>query len=666
MLALQHNVNPYRRHLLVHEVLAIEGAKKIVKDAPHLPKPLTPSGHVPVLVDVRCLDTKAVYHFHVNVPPEDYEEFGRDPECQLLRLMFPMEQLPCPIHGNGLDGSGTMGVWHDPNSADKTLLLFAQTGVHQLFASQNLTIPALVSTFTEAPTANQADEIIKAHFMAALHQQQSSPLAHSVLWVNKFEEPVPAYQPPPLQIEEIQQDETGDCVTTTPGSEMPVPNEYGAGGIRKLNGMTPSRLNGYQPVQKLHSDAHAHCKVPELCLDSSGAYVQNEQLQLPGLQSKKPINGFHKQPQPSDAHPPVSSLVKLYGPNALQPLISSGIVPKNGFKPVTHTQLYSTKKDFLQPKPMFAQKNGFKSFAQMRKQQLSSPRYRGERHMMINLEQEMEIGKLWDQKSPNPAPGTAVFNDSDDSAGDQALYPNCPPEMQNLFRWNICRLCHTTMRTMRNAMDHYRSKEHDRRMGSFRMPDGRPQSSVSDDMLLDLPSIRAIDLYCELCDLKLTSNVHAYQHFHGRRHLLVAANLSRPNGTGYYNAIGRWVRTDCKWLHCELCDVSITSESQMAMHMAGARHRRHVLASYISGNMAVPFVGRHMYGASTGSMPAPKPLGLSTCTSSGPKDKANTWAPNGGYFCGTCGITMNHQKSVAQHEQGRLHQKNIIRHSTGH
>ncbi|XP_017153974.2 uncharacterized protein LOC108163284 [Drosophila miranda] len=662
MLALQHNVNPYRQHLVL-EVLAIECAKKIVKDAAHLTKPLTPSGHVPVLVDVRCLDTEAVYHFHVNVPPEDYEEFGRDPECQLLRLMFPTERLPCPTYGNGLDGwgtMGTMGVWHDPNSADKTLLLFVQTGVHELFAPQNETIPALVSSFNEAPTANQADENIKAHFMAALHQQQSSPFFHTVLWLNKCQEPVPAYQPPPLQIEEIQQDETGDCVPTTPGSEMPVPNECKAVGIRKLNGLIPSRSNGYQPVQKLHSDAHAKWKVPELCLDSSGAYVQNEQLQLPGQQSRKPINGFHKQPQPADAHPPVSSLVKMYGP-----LFRSGIVPKNGFKPVTPTQLYSTKKGFLQPKTTFAQKNGFKSFAHMRKQQLSSPRYEGERHMMLNLEQEMEIGKLWNQKSPNPAPGTAVFNDSDDPAGDQALYPNCPPEMQKLFRWNICRLCHTTMRTMRNAMEHYCSKEHDRRMGSFRMLDGRPQSSVSEEMLQDLPSARSIDLYCKLCDLKLTSKVHAYQHFHGRRHQLVACNLSRPNGTGYYNASGRWVRTDCKWLSCELCDVSITSESQMAMHMAGARHRRHVLASYNNGNMAVPFEGRHMYSASTGSMAAPKPLGLSTCTSSGPKDKANTWAPNGAYFCDPCGKTLNHQKSVAQHEQGRMHKKNI-RFSTGH
>ncbi|XP_022222188.2 uncharacterized protein LOC111073928 isoform X2 [Drosophila obscura] len=660
MLALKYNVNPYRRQLLVHEEVAIEGAKNIVKAAAGLPKPLTPTGHVPVLVDVRCMDSKAVYHFHVNVPthgwpPEDYEELGRDTECQPLRLMFPRERPPCPIHSTGLDGTGTMGVWHDPNSADKTLLLVAQTGVHKVLPHRSLTAPVLVSTITEAPTANPADEKIKAHFMAALHQQQSSPLAHSVLWVNECKETVGAHQPPPLQIEELQQDETNACVAKTPESGKALLNGYVALGIRKVDGLISRPLNGYQPVKKLHSPSHAQDKVPELCLDSSGAYVQNEQIQR--QQSKKPFNGIHKQPHQSDSHPSVYH--KLHGPNGLQSLQTrSALVPKSCFKVVTTNHHYSSKKILPPQKKKFSHKNGFKFFAQMRKQKLSPPRSRGERPMMVHLEQEVEIEKLWDQKPPSTV---AVLNDSDEPARDQARYPNCPPELHNLFRWNNCRLCHTTMRTMRNAMEHYRSKEHDRRMGSLRMPDGLTQSSVSDDGLQELPNARSIDLYCELCDLKLTSNVHADQHFHGRRHQMVAHNLSKPNGLGYYNSHGRWVRTDSKWLNCELCDVSITSESQMAMHMAGARHRRRVLDSYISGDMAVPFDGRHMYRVSTGSMTALKPLGLYTSKSSSPKDPDNICAMNAAYYCEACDITLNHLKSVKQHEQGRLHKKNINR-----
>ncbi|XP_034668776.1 uncharacterized protein LOC117901916 [Drosophila subobscura] len=605
MLELKYNVNPYRRQLLVHEEAAIESAKKIFKAAAGLPKPLTPSGHVPVLVDVRCMDSKAVYHVHVNIPPNGWSSEEQDgAKCQPLQLMYPSDQRDTDLDVT----TNTMGGWHDPNCADKSLLVVAQREVHEMLPG-----PVRLSTNTGSPTAHQADEKIKAHFMAALHQQQSSPLYHSVLWLNECKETVGTHQPPPLQIEELLQDKAEDFETKpeTPQSD---------------NGPISSPLNGYKPVQQQHSPSHDpdQVLVPELCLDSRGVYVPNKLLQV--QQAQKPINGFRKQLQQSDSYP------SIY-PNELQPLPRDALLPKNGFKAGTtnqHQHSYSSRKIWPPPKAKFAHKNGFKSFAQMRNQKYSSPRSRGEQ---------------WSQKPPN--------TDADEPTEEQAFYPNFPPEWRNLFRWNNCSLCHKTMRTIRNAVEHYSSKEHDRRMTmrTLRMPDGGFNQSVnpSAESLQEQRSARSIDFYCELCDLMLTSNAHADQHFQGRRHRMVANKLSKPNGLGHYNAEGRWVRTDNKWMNCELCDVSITSDSQMAMHMAGAKHRKRVVDCYISGHMEVPFDGHHV---STDSMSALQPLGPHI-------RKSDIFDINSGYYCDVCEVPLNHRKSAKQHMKGRLHKRNI-------
>ncbi|SPP81774.1 uncharacterized protein LOC117584463 isoform X2 [Drosophila guanche] len=602
MLELKYNVNPYRRQLLVHEQAAIESAKKIFKAAAGLPKPLTPSGHVPVLVDVRCMDSKAVYHVHVNIPPNGWSSEEQDEEkCPPLRLMYPSDQ-----HDSGLDvTTNTMGGWHNPNAEDKSLLVVAQREVHKV-------LPGTVrlSTNTGSPVAMQADEKIKAHFMAALHQQQSSPLYHSVLWLNECKETVEAHQPPSLQIEELVQDEPDYCVTT------PETPESG-------NGPLSSPLNGYKPVQQQLSPSHDpdQVLVPELCLDSRGVYVPNKQLQV--QQSQNPINGFRKQLQQSDSHP-------LMHQNELQPLPRGALMPKNGFKAGTSNQhhcSYSSRKIWPLPKAKYAHKNGFKSFAQMRNQKYSSPRSRGEQ---------------WNQKPPNTG--------ADEPTEEPAFHRSSPQEWRNPFQWNNCRLCHKTMRTIRNAVEHYSSKEHDRRMAmrTLRMPDGgfNQSANLSNGALQELQelrSARSVDFYCELCDLMLTSNAHADQHFQGRRHRMVANKLSKPNGLGHYNADGRWVRTDKKGMNCELCDVSITSDTQMAMHMAGAKHRKRVVDCYISGHMEVPF---------DGSGSALKPLGPYI-------RKSDIFDINSGYYCDVCEIPLNHRKSAKGHMKGRLHKRNI-------
>lgn len=53
---------------------------------------------------------------------------------------------------------------------------------------------------------------------------------------------------------------------------------------------------------------------------------------------------------------------------------------------------------------------------------------------------------------------------------------------------------------------------------------------------------QAEDLYCTVCDLSFTSQLHAQQHFQGRNHTRKAAGLA-PLKTGYFNTkTGKWQR----------------------------------------------------------------------------------------------------------------------------
>lgn len=236
-----------------------------------------------------------------------------------------------------------------------------------------------------------------------------------------------------------------------------------------------------------------------------------------------------------------------------------------------------------------------------------------------------------------------------------------PQELQSLFHWDCCHLCHTAMRTMRNALDHYLSRTHLRRVDSWLIRYSFVKGNLSEDMLRHLRSSGPAVLHCDLCDLKLTSVIHARQHFYGRRHRLVERHISKPNGEGYYDRTGRWVRTNDKWLMCKLCDVIVTSESQLAIHMAGVRHRKRE-RSTCPASISEPFDGSHVYRINAnGSLVPLNPLGYYMYAGYSKPDFRKLNDLNAAYYCEVCNITLNHLKSVKQHEEGRVHRKRLER-----
>ncbi|XP_030379544.1 zinc finger matrin-type protein 3 isoform X2 [Scaptodrosophila lebanonensis] len=211
--------------------------------------------------------------------------------------------------------------------------------------------------------------------------------------------------------------------------------------------------------------------------------------------------------------------------------------------------------------------------------------------------------------------------------GRDASYPD---ELNLLIHPLSCELCKVQLSSIRHAKDHYESKAHDRHISAW-------LAKNYTDMGLPSPAIKRLvkvgatgpnAFHCELCDLSLTSLSHARQHYSGRKHKLVEQKRRKPSGSGFYNSDGKWVRTNPKIepitandgrfgigvkfasnplpnsdssevtndikpelgsasgngppiaaplddsLCCRICNISVTSISQMQMHLDGIKHKK--------------------------------------------------------------------------------------------
>ncbi|EDV59004.1 uncharacterized protein LOC6541799 [Drosophila erecta] len=626
MLSHRFNLHPQRRLPVIHEQIAKQCAMNIVRVASAMPQPQPrcPSGHVVVLVELRRTDEQTVYRYQVHVPPtgwpsEDLEEEGKRFQqlvlpgtLEALGLKLPQpERPPCPMHGRSLMEMG----WSPNSNSGPPPMLMMQSSVHVINGQNS---PTDFTTFSEPVVTDQSPDVMRAHFMASLYHQESSPLSYSDIWVSEGSprglpgsETLPKTLFPQLCLGEKEESTVA-------------------------NGIRP--INGYQAASKPIVANPRH--VAELCLDSNGEYVLNEQLRRPFISChpNPDIPNIVKMEQPyffqNQSHQVESPINGLSGymsdlsDNGYSSHVSGN--PKNGHR--DQPAAFSDQRIVLHPN--FGQAQGHGAVSGLRAN---------------HLRQETLVRP---QK-----PGLALASD---------LSPMNPQELQSLFRWNYCALCQYVIRSGQNAIDHYSSRAHERKISSWLVHQGYANLAGQDGDAFG-GTIGQTDFYCKLCDLKLTSLSHAQQHFFGRRHRMVARHKIRPYGDGFYDREGNWVRTDAKYPMCELCDVSITSESQMAMHLAGARHRRRMHIAYAGasdggmemGMGLVPFDGTHMYRINgNGSLAPIRPLGLQMLHGTLPLPLDD---PSAAFYCEACNITLNHLKSVKQHEQGRMHRRNMHR-----
>ncbi|KAH8333213.1 hypothetical protein KR074_012262 [Drosophila pseudoananassae] len=702
----KYKPRPSRRLPLVHEQIVMQCARNLVRVAAALPQPQPrcPTGHIPIMVELRRTDDAEIYRYQVNVmptgwPANDSLEGGRSdehlPMVAHAGAIKATKRPPCPMHGLSVpDAATAIECWSPPSntsssssisSSDSSFLapmVFRQNSMHIFNGRNDSPVAENISTFCEPAVCAEASDPIRAHFMATLFQQQRSPLYYSEIWLQE------GSNRPRLQL-------------TPPATRqlMPPPenNSNNLGSIRR-----PRPINGLRQtgVATMKEDR----KIAELCLDTNGEYVKNKLLQTP-------INGFAPFPITPAGLPklPLNSINgfrgDIFGYGYVSEEHSGGAMNKNGFITGERSAAYSD-----QDKLMWLRSHNSQLGLEQKTgsyQTMVPLSVQGQGHIQNSTSMNFEGSGDFSEKS-------RLASETDLAATSTEPRAHYPIELQTLFRWNYCSLCRTSMRTVRNAVDHYSSRAHDRRVSSWlvRQCVAHVPACEEDEVWRYLRTTNPADFYCDLCDLKLTSVMHAQQHFYGRRHRLVAKNQTKPNGGGYYDHEGRWVRTDAKGLMCELCDVSITSETQMALHMAGMRHRRMVYSHYpnggggtmIMGGMdlgnvyggaggrgavsggVTSFNGNHVYRVNANGTLAPLnshevPVFINQTPTSLPKTsvtpalKATTisvpnlcYLPprpfneqNTSYYCDACNVPLNHLKSVKQHEDGRLHQRNLHR-----
>lgn len=272
-----------------------------------------------------------------------------------------------------------------------------------------------------------------------------------------------------------------------------------------------------------------------------------------------------------------------------------------------------------------------------------------------------------------------------------------PDELNKLIHPLSCQLCKSQMTSMKSAKDHYESKAHDRHISAW-------LAKNYTEMGLQTPPIKRLvkqgptgpnAFHCNLCDLPLTSMTHARQHYAGRKHQLVVQKRSKPSGAGYYNSDGNWVRTGTKAeamiddgrfgigemfmrggsvadlhdmssdmmdigeeqhqlnavdesLTCKICKISVTSASQIQMHLDGAKHQKKLRQQNLDEDPnALELLGEQQQSIAA------------ACIIDINGDLSMYRTPSGSYYCKLCNKAMNHISILQQHLQGKKHLKTV-------
>ena len=113
-------------------------------------------------------------------------------------------------------------------------------------------------------------------------------------------------------------------------------------------------------------------------------------------------------------------------------------------------------------------------------------------------------------------------------------------------------------------------------------------------------------LHCNVCDLPLTSQAHADIHYAGKKHQAKVAAA----GGGSSSTVARF--------HCDVCDLDLNSQAHADAHYSGRKHQAKAAAA-----------------------------------------AAGVTAPAGPLHCHVCDIALNSQSHADQHYAGAKHKKKV-------
>lgn len=106
-------------------------------------------------------------------------------------------------------------------------------------------------------------------------------------------------------------------------------------------------------------------------------------------------------------------------------------------------------------------------------------------------------------------------------------------------------------------------------------------------------------------------------------------------------------------LMCKICKISVTSASQIKMHLDGAKHQKNLRKQSMEDDGS----GSGSVSGSASSSQLEQPTMLATVDSN--NDYLLYRTPSGSYYCKLCNKAMNHISILQQHLQGKKHLKTV-------
>ncbi|KAJ0181184.1 hypothetical protein K1T71_003269 [Dendrolimus kikuchii] len=181
-----------------------------------------------------------------------------------------------------------------------------------------------------------------------------------------------------------------------------------------------------------------------------------------------------------------------------------------------------------------------------------------------------------------------------------------PRDLLKMIDPQFCALCGIQFDSFVMSRLHYISKNHSKNTKKF----------LKRGLDAEVPRAKEVplksrELYCELCDVQITSKPHASAHYAGKSHRSIVEGRKNPKNSalsqrGMEGRIEQLIRREKKFmktveeaeeprsekeddkkvttppeLYCEICKTCVTCTEQMTMHLNGKRHltkeKQHIL-----------------------------------------------------------------------------------------
>ncbi|KAI5641944.1 hypothetical protein NE865_05943 [Phthorimaea operculella] len=175
-----------------------------------------------------------------------------------------------------------------------------------------------------------------------------------------------------------------------------------------------------------------------------------------------------------------------------------------------------------------------------------------------------------------------------------------PKAIFDLIEPENCGLCGRSFESFLLSRVHYVSKAHQKSVKKWLTQNGSVGRQNPGQQQGNNP-LRARELYCELCDVQITSKIHGESHYDGKSHKAIVEGRKQPKNPmllqhGMERRLQQLIRREKKFLkkdetkeedevtetkdvkpiqpdlYCDICKTSVTCSEQMTAHLNGKRH----------------------------------------------------------------------------------------------